>query len=603
MGLTIPFAFNIGPNSGANVDGVIHGVLPRVAPVSALSQVHLAPMTQVFRGNAATDGSITYTDVTDEANDDVAGDVSIFDTANPTQDILCVELEPGDVVSGISLLISTAAVIAGTPVADIRYRTTTGWANAVGVVTPSLTSIGLKKVTFLKSASPDVELGYNDITPIDHLIDPFTQPQMRCVFLRFTGITAVTTAPLFTRVWKNISHDTEHKSLDFTSLVAQGANPDFSGAQDTILPVDEDLTLFGWDEKPVRLFPTIYRPGDVAHVKEWVYSKADGSFAALPVADITDPSTLFTGGVPTPTPVDIVPGSFVGGAFTDLVAAPAGQTWITTTLASIALSGASLWGTFIADPTLAAAAVRYAGTNTELKNSNLETWYLWLLDGTFTKMVRLQFRITNSQLQYKADSWFFSGDKSAALAAGTTENVGATGTAWSTQTYATTNPDTGYGIAALTGTATPSAATTLHIPLIPPSEWGKASLTDTADVVHNRYWIGFRTTVDTASPILPANFTLRGQPMKGTGVEGIPAPETATYTKLTVIARDIASQESKLMVVNGTTGKAVSVTVPANDPLATANISLPVTKGDLLLLVQATGAGPSTLADGAVLLS
>lgn len=250
MALTIPFANALGPTNGPAGDGVIYGVAPQVAPVTALSQVHLVPFTKVYRGNADAAGAVTFSNVTTAANNDAVGDVSLFDAVNPTADRLCIELSAGDTINGISLLISTAAVLTGTPVADVYYRTASGWQSAAAIVTPLLTSTGLKKISF-------TAIGYDDISPIDDLIDARNGAQLRCLFVQFSGITAVTTAPLFSRVFKNIQNTAGHKSENSTSLVAQGASPDFSGAQASVLPITGDLTLFGWDEKPLRLFPTL----------------------------------------------------------------------------------------------------------------------------------------------------------------------------------------------------------------------------------------------------------------------------------------------------------------------------------------------------------
>lgn len=605
--LPISFANPLGPQSGPLGDGVIFGSLPQVAPVTALSLDHLRVFSKVFRGNADAAGSLTWSEVTAAANNDAAGDVSLFDTVNPIADRLAVELSDGDEVDGVSFLVSTAAALSGTPVADVFYRTTTGWASAVGIVTPSFTSTGLKRLTFLKSQSPDTPIRYSDIAPVDHVIDPRNQPQMRCLFIQFSGITAVTTAPLFTRVWKTIRHSASHKAKNLTGLIAQEVNPVFSSAQAATLPLQNDLLLFGFDERPVRLFPTIHRPANSAHTTEWVYSKSDGTVAAIPATRITDTTDRLATALIAGAAVTWVPGSFVAAAWTDLAPnVPVGQVIEPAVLGRLAISAARLFGAFIGDPDLAATAVEYVGTHTDLRGDNLRTWYIWLLDGTTTKLVRLRFRLGGSEgktLQYFADSWHKLSNQSAVLGAGTVENIGGAGHNWNTTPFALINSDPGYGLASLTGTIQPSVIGTSQIPLSPPSDWGKASVTDEASVAHTRYWIGLRTTGDTQNPILPENFTLKGQPVKGVGITGLSAPETATYTQVSGVMRDTSLTESRLLVVNATTGQAAEVVVTANAAIANNPISLSVTKGDTLLLVQPIGHPSVNVGDGFLLLA
>lgn len=115
MAMIIPFANPLGPQNGPAADGVIFGVLPQVPAATALSQIHLAPFTKVLRGNADASGSVTWSNVTTAANNDTAGDVSLFDTINPTADRLCIELSADDEIDGVSLLLSTAAVVSPAP--------------------------------------------------------------------------------------------------------------------------------------------------------------------------------------------------------------------------------------------------------------------------------------------------------------------------------------------------------------------------------------------------------------------------------------------------------------------------------------------------------
>lgn len=145
--------------------------------------------------------------------------------------------------------------------------------------------------------------------------------------------------------------------------------------------------------------------------------------------------------------------------------------------------------------------------------------------------------------------------------------------------------------------------TAYTIAVVPPADWAKLSQLDTNGDAHSRYWLGLRTTADATGPLAPELLTLRGQPMQGTGAQGIPAPETKTYTRATVVARDPSPSESRLLIINATTGVSAEVVVPANSSIATSVISLPVTLGDAILLAQVAGHATINLGDGAVLVS
>lgn len=659
--ITIPFANRLGPRGGPAADGVIYGIVPQVAPISVLSQVQMAQSTSVLRGNADAAGSVTWSDITAAANNDTVGDVALFDTANPTADMLCIALSTGDEINGISLLVSTAGALAGTPAAEVRYRTSSGWATATAIATPLLTSAGLKRVTF-------GTIKFADVAPTDNVLDPFSGPQQRCLFLRFTGITGVTTAPLFTRVWKNQA--IAGKAVNYTAPLAQGASPDFSTLQSVIIPVTGDLTLFGFDERFVRLFPTIYRPTAAGlGAREWVYSKSDGTFAALPAANLNDPSARFSSPLVGLAAARAVDFPNTAASRIDVATAPAItgsfsiSVWLYKTGAGIgtnativdvgnhlANTGFGLWF----EPSSGKLAVRLRQDYNHYRTGTALTLNTWThvvvtwddatdtvriyLDGVLkdtetgrsanpTAAASMRFgdregtfnerytgrmdelQIYNTVLSQSDISGLWNYGKGLQ---GTGTETGLVAAWHFDETSGTTTNSYAGSFNGTLNVATPGATaksdwsapvTTVHIPIVPPSDWGKASMTDTGDVAHNRYWLGWRYTADTAAPVLPFNATLRGQPVKGTGVSGIPAPETATYTTATIVARDTALADETLLLVNAATGLVVNITVPANTAIHSQTVDLQVTKGDLLLIVQSLGHATVNLGDGAVFLS
>lgn len=614
----IPFASKLGAALGAALDGIIYGALPKITPPSALSEAHLSPFTSVYRGNVGSTGNVSWDDVTTAANNDTTGDVSLFDTTAPSSDKICVALSAGDVVGGISLLASIAAVLTGTPVASVQYRTASGWASATAVVTPSLTSTGLKTVTF-------ADIKYTDIVDTDDVRDPINNPQQRCIFMQFTGITAVTTAPAFTRVWKKISHATSHKATNYTAAVTQGANPDFSAMQSVILPITGDLTLMGFDSPVVRLHPKIYRPTAAAlGAREWVYSKADGTFAALPAANIDDPSSKFGAALGTQSvqAVDLTStyaaaswGNSGGVSSNTLPSGADGYLEFTVGTnaalpAFIGFSAVTTGGNGYAD-------IRYAAHVGAGGNALIQAFYLGVLKTTASiacvagDVVQVRKRGTtmsvwkNGELVHTfadltdlsplyIDTSFISNSivRNLALFNTTTGVPVAIPITWLSNTAVTVSAPTAVLF---------TKPTTHQININPPADWGTAGMTDTGDVVHERYWIGWRYTGDTTAPVLPVNFTVAGQPVAGG--EGIPAPETGNYTSITVACRETSPAAETVAVVNATTGKIASVIVPANTAIATAVVSLPVAKGDDIVLVHVSGSSTGVLGDGAVFLS
>lgn len=619
--LIIPFSNPLGPHSGPAGDGVLYGSLPRMAPVTALSLDHLRTFARVFRGNADAGGALMWSDVTTAANNDASGDVSIFDATNPTADRLCVELSDGDEIEGLSLLVSTAAVLTGVPVADVFYRTASGWASAVAIVTPSMASTGLKRISFLKSQNPDVYLKASDVALIDHLTDPRNQPQMRALFVQFSGITAVTTVPLFTRVYKNIRHSAAHRGQNITSIVSQADNPDFS-SRSTVLPVVQDLFLFGFDELVVRLFQGLYRHGSLTHQREWIYSNANG-FAPLPAARISDPANQFRAALPTQQNV----------LTHNLTSTYAAGTWGNSGVGSTTMLQGDGYVEFKVGPSPSLAG--FVGFSTSNPNNNytsinwgchvghggtafVSAWVngaqqggtTWSIaagdvlrieraDGVFTLSQNGTVRHTFAQ-QSTADvlidtAFIFS----AAIA---DLHLVRTELGYPVAVPITWGAATALTLAAGTDAKIASAATH-QMTVAPPADWAKLSMTDDANVEHNRYWIGLRTTADMSSPAPPENFTLRAQPTKGAGAVGIPAPETATYTQVTVVARELALAASTLLLVNVTTGAVAMIDVPASTAISTATISMAVTRGDQLVLVQPMGHPSVNLGDGALYLS
>ncbi len=608
----LPFANPLGPRSGPAVDGVIYGALPQVAAASVLRISHLAGLTRVLRGNSDAVGAVTFTDITTAAGNDTPNDVALFDLANPTADRLCIELAATDRITSLKLLISTAAVLTGVPVAQVRYKTVSGWQSATGIVTPSLTAIGLVSVSFNEISAADIAL-------IDDPIDPIANPQTRCLFLQFTGITGVTTAPAFTRAWKSLVHTATTPGTSLTTLLTQGATPNFTGQGD-VLPVTGDALLFGFDEPLLRLIPSLYRAGAAGHAREWVYSQSAG-LAAIPATRINDPSARLSAALPT-----------VPYTARNLASTLTTGTWGTSGTFSDAGIAGDGYVEFKHGPTATLAhmmGLSIANDNGDNYTGIDYAWHgghgggalcsVWSngvqLSGTFALAGGDTLRIERVGTEMRFSQNGVLRWTATALPAGTYKIDTTLINSAVVNEIKLVDTSKGYDLPVaftwvsanlVTQTTTAVQVLTLathEIAVVPPSDWTKLSQMDTGGVAHNRYWIGLRTTADASTPLAPELLTLRGQPVKGANVAGIPAPETASYTKATVVARDVSPSESRLLVLNATTGVSAEAIVPANTAIASTAISLAVTKDDLLLLVQAMGDAAVNVGDGALVLS
>lgn len=279
MSLLIPFANPLGPHSGPSSDGALHSVLPRTT-ATGLSSAIGQSSTRVLRGNADAAGSVTWQDVTTAAGSDTQNDVSIFDAVNPNKDLILMQLAAGDSIESMDFYQDTAGVFTGTVVANVFYRNTAGaWVDAAAIVTPNFSTTGIKRVRF-------TPINYSDVGLVDDPIDSRNNPQLRGIYLSFSGITAVTTAPIFRRAWKRSTAAAAKIFTEFTGLTSQGTSPNFTAWQFNILPLIGDVSVLGCDAPFAKMYVRIVRPRDVSFQTELIYSTGSGNFAVVPAANV-----------------------------------------------------------------------------------------------------------------------------------------------------------------------------------------------------------------------------------------------------------------------------------------------------------------------------
>lgn len=649
MSLVIPFANPLGPQSGAARDGVIYGVLPRAAPVTSLEQTSVIAAPLVLRGDSAS-GTIAYSDVTATAG-------KVFANASDTaSDEILVALPESGTVRAVLLEVTTAGTGSGTWAVGADYDDHTADVALPQTGTaPTLQALGTARVQL---ATPVL------VTAVPQ--KRVSNQRRRWIRLRLSGAT-VSVAPVVNSVRFEMA-DPSH--TDLTSIFAQGASPSFASRQ-SAHPSAGDLLLFGFDDVPLRMAPSVHRPAAEAG-REWVYSKSDGSFTALPAARISDPSAQLThtGGLNignaerayigndvvlsykttgastfvAPTGVTavrvlVVGGGGAGGGGTSAVNYGGGGAGGTVrTNAALAVTpgvavavqvgaggtktanvgsagGSSSFGALTATAGGGGDTTRTGGSNADFAGETgaaenhtagggAGAGEAGGADGASQGGDGVSSDITGAATFYgggggsvKVAAGAAGGDGGGgAGVAGAPGNVGAnTGGGGGGGGISQPGGTGGSGIVIVRWT---QAAVTHDVPIVPPSDFAKSTING-----HSRYWLALRSTADTAAPILPENVTIRAAMARGVGAAGIPSPETTTYTRATVVARDLALANSTLILANVTTGAFASVEVPANQAIATATISLAVSVGDQLAVVQQLGHPTVNLGDGAIYLS
>lgn len=252
----------------------IRGTIPWVFPTKALSGVLTNTSTDVLHGSVDASGNITYSNITTQANNFTADDVPLFDGVNPSSDRLCIAIGANDNLASIDLYISRAGVYTGTANATIKYRNSSDTWITVNAGTIDLRTTGVKEITSIINYD---QIGFTD-NPLDQ-----TLPQMKCVFVFFTGITAVTTAPLASRVWIKRQTGSNILYTNFTSLALGTFAPYMSLS---VLPRMNDITIFSFDAPFSVLRTTITRSRTSSWATELIYSKSDGTFGVIPTSNV-----------------------------------------------------------------------------------------------------------------------------------------------------------------------------------------------------------------------------------------------------------------------------------------------------------------------------
>lgn len=270
--------------SATENNGVLRSSIPLVDPIKAVTVAQSVTSVKVLHGNDDGTG-IKYSDKSTAVNDFSVDDVPLFDSSNPNNDRLCIALAEVDDVEHTAILLSRAGVYTGQLQVATQYKRASDnvWVTS-SYVNADFTSTGMKNILS--------DIKYSDIAFTDDLIDPAGEPQHKCLNILFKGITAVTTAPLASRIWLHRKSTATKAYTDFTNLV-KGTYTGTDTLQ--LLPHQGDVSLIGFAKPFAKMHAVITRP----RVSEWqtelVYVTASGEIKAVPTANILSASSALTG--------------------------------------------------------------------------------------------------------------------------------------------------------------------------------------------------------------------------------------------------------------------------------------------------------------------
>lgn len=281
--MQIKFSNPLGPTNGADNDGCLLSQLEYKRPLYAYTSSIAKPVGTVLRGNSDGNGGVTYEDITAALSSAGGASATVFDDVDPTSDRVIIEIDSTDQLSGVGLYLSTAGVYTGTAACIINYKNAAGvWTTLDCTLTGSLDVTGMADITFDTISGSDIALQ-------DSYLDPINGTPVRSIVLQFTGISAVTTAPVVDMIYK-LYNDTDKAITDADSFCVDDI-ADMPAVYDTmeVISHTNDMTMF-CVEKPFALLKTTLERERLTPDAELVYSKADGTFGTLQIISMTSDS-------------------------------------------------------------------------------------------------------------------------------------------------------------------------------------------------------------------------------------------------------------------------------------------------------------------------
>lgn len=610
MNLTLPFSQALGKNSGLAGDGVIHGMLPKVAVIALRSHLNEV-VTNILRGDK-NNGDLVYSDVSAAASDGTPDDVSFFDSSSPNDDELLINVNGHASVSAIQFLVTTQGVGTGNWTIGVEYwdKTQEQYVSASNI---SDNSSGFKDIMGL------VRISFDPINPASNIaVLPVMGINGRWLRFKVSGVTTVTTPPRFGRIF------CEHTSADYSDesfLVAQDANPNFSTAPSEVLPAVGDVRWFMLSRKFTKLIASMYRAADNSYTVENVYW--NGS-AIVPLAGVDDPSAGLKTALEN-TSMTVWQISMASTANWDDNTARSGE----------ALSGDGYLEFKVGPNPEARMAL---GLDEDTSGPSYRSLRYGVVVGMNDQSV---VQVYEDGVPLGVARAVVTGDVIRIHRVGAAVQYLLNGAVWRTSIKTSDNDlyvkisgsqdapqvdelglynkeigDVLYPIAitwSLTGITT-TISSDIQVPKItnhligfsPPADWAQSIIIDENNVQHVGYPFGIRVTSQGLQLVAPPLFTLRALPIEGAGIDGITIPAGTTGSTILgiiMLARSGgANTDSAFLLVNTTTGNTIPLVWPAGHYAVSVDCNFVVNGGDVLVLVQIGEDGTQELSDGAFIL-
>lgn len=270
--------------SGGNNDGALIGSVLESNFAGAFTDVHIADNVYVYRKDL-TGSSFSFENISTAAGNDTTSDFLPFGTNTQMTAGDKFYLSCDHEIEELFFKIDTPGVWTGTM--TIKYSTDgqTASATVQGVVDDTngfKAAQGIHKITFTK---PTNIVAFSPV--------PGDVPSKKWFVFEPT-ITAVTTAPILSRVW---IHHSEDASIDMSSLINLDVITSGGGHPPTFFPIVDSATYYAFSNPAFGMERRIFRRQDNVRTRVVEYYANDNTWK--PLQGWNDPSDDFRNGPAT----------------------------------------------------------------------------------------------------------------------------------------------------------------------------------------------------------------------------------------------------------------------------------------------------------------
>lgn len=579
-------------------DGVLVGSLPRVDATNLVGTVDVNASTVLFYD--AQSASFVVSDITAAASD-LGVTITPFNSTVPGGDAIYIDTSvcAGAIGVRMEVKIAGAGLTPSTAPIVVDFWNGTAMQLATNVVgTAALFgNTGLIQITF--DALPVI-----NNWPVGSFLGRFLR-------IRVPTLTSVTTPPQIERMYLTCP-ETSRLYNNITNITNQGNTPNFGALFlfGTYAPRIGDLSWFFIHEKKFcKVFMELFRHNTTDAIPEWVYWNGTAA-STFPAGTFTDP-TNFMGTINTAS----------HNAY-DLDSTYAGTTWGSSGVASTSVLPADGYVEWAVDTTTLEHFIGFSATNTDNHFNTIQRaihvghggtafisfWMSGVQQGTQTypivlgdvlrieRVAGVYSAYQNGQLRHT-----FAGTQTGNVVVDTAfirsaraDKVRMVSGPANTSIY--TNITTTWGTATLLNVVTVPNGFTLDvqtshvITFVPPADWQPITLTDTSNVSHTGFAVGWRYTTSATLPVRTLLSTFRLLPLANAVATGITMRTATAVNGLSLYFEDASAPTiaSDWLLTNATSGEMLRVQMPANQKLVNISGSLNYSANDVATVIGLT---------------